>query len=97
MDGIQPRRTMITVTVEDARNRLPELLRQAGDGARITVTGPDGKALARIVPGTDPDAAAGDAEALRPAAWRALRERVRGQETSVTGPWRRDELYEDDE
>ena len=76
------------ISAADANRQFSLLLRGVRAGRSYVVTS-HGKAVARIVPVGEDDAAAA-------AAHKALLSRLRAQPVVDVGPWTRDELYGDD-
>lgn len=77
-----------SVSAADANRKFSKLLRAVSKGQSYTVTS-HGRPVARIVPPLS-----------NPGARRArtvLLKRLRSQPVMTIGPWKRDELYEDDE
>jgi prevent-host-death family protein len=80
-----------TVTASEANRGFSKLLGEVRKGHEITVTS-HGEVVARIVPPAD-DA---KEKASRDRAWQALLERLGKQRAMNSGPWSRDEAYDDD-
>lgn len=76
-----------TVSAADANRRFSSLLRGVREGRTYVVTS-HGKPVARIVPADEDDERA-------EAAWAKLLARLKKQPVLNTGPWTRDELYDD--
>ena len=77
-----------TISAADANRRFSLLLRRVREGRSYVVTS-HGKPVARIIP-------AGKDANIREGAREALLSRLERQPVLNIGPWKRDELYEDD-
>jgi prevent-host-death family protein len=78
-----------TISAADANRRFSLLLRGVREGRSYVVTS-HGKPVARLIP-------AGKHESVAAGARTALLSRLQSQPVVPTGPWTRDELYEDDQ
>ena len=78
-----------TVTASEANQGFSRLLREASEGATITIT-QRGRPVATLAPVAD------EMEAKRAAARERLHARWANVEHRVVGPWTRDELYDRD-
>jgi prevent-host-death family protein len=76
------------VSAADANRKFSKLLRAVRDGQSYVVTS-HGRAVAKIVPAVDDGAATHVAR-------NALLKRLRSEPVVKIGPWKRDELYEDE-
>ena len=83
------------VTASEANRRFSKLLKLVEKGEAYTITN-HGDPVAHIVPIEHKDAASRDDTASRDKAWRELLARLRSQPAMNSGPWTRDELYDDD-
>lgn len=77
------------VTASEANRSFSRLLKDVRKGHRIEVTS-HGEVVARIVPADSTEEGA-----RRDKAWKALLKRLRDQPPMNSGPWSRDEAYED--
>ena len=80
-----------TISAAEANRQFSRVLREVREqGATYTVTS-HGEPVARIVPTQD-----ADEKQRRDAAWKSLLERLKSQPALNSGPWSRDEAYDDD-
>jgi prevent-host-death family protein len=78
------------VTASEANRSFSKLLKEVRKGGEIEVTS-HGEVIARIVPATS-----AEDRARRDKAWKALLKRLKNQPAMNSGPWSRDEAYDDD-
>jgi len=81
------------VTASEANRSFSKLLSEVEKGREVTVTN-HGRVVARIVPPTDEEKAR--EKARRDQAWRDLFARLDKQPVMNSGPWSREEAYDDD-
>jgi prevent-host-death family protein len=81
------------VTASEANRSFSKLLGEVEKGREITVTN-HGRVVARIVPPTDE--AKERERASRDKAWRELLDHLDKQPAMNSGPWSREEAYDDD-
>jgi len=81
------------VTASEANRSFSKLLGEVDKGHEITVTN-HGKVVARIVPPSDE--AKAKEKAMREKAWHELMDHLEKQPAMNSGPWSRDEAYDDD-
>jgi prevent-host-death family protein len=81
------------VTASEANRSFSKLLGEVERGREVTVTN-HGRVVARILPPTDEEKA--KEEARRDRAWRNLMDHLDRQPAMNTGPWSREEAYDDD-
>jgi prevent-host-death family protein len=81
------------VTASEANRSFSKLLGEVGDGHEITVTS-HGKVVARILPPRDE--AKEKENAARTKAWHELMDHLAKQPVMNSGPWSREEAYDDD-
>lgn len=77
------------VTASEANRSFSKLLKDVRKGHHIEVTS-HGEVVARIIP-----VAIGEEKARRDKAWKALLKRLESQPAMNSGPWSRDEAYDD--
>jgi prevent-host-death family protein len=82
---------LLTVTAAEANRSFSKLLREAANGARVTITS-HGRPVAKLIPSEDDE---DDRAELRRAV-DAMKARWAQSEVRVIGPWAREELYERD-
>lgn len=87
---------MRSVTATEANRDFSKLLREVAAGETVVVTS-HGRAVAKLAPVDPADVGpSGEERQRREKAWQDLQARLRSQPVLNLGPFKRDELYDED-